>query len=38
MRKIVDTHTGRIVVDTDLSLEYLFVETMVKKTTSKLIF
>lgn len=25
MRKIVDTHTGRIVVDTDLSLEYLFV-------------
>ena len=25
MRKIVDTNTGRIVVDTDLSLEYLFV-------------
>lgn len=25
MRKIVDTHTGRIVVDTDLQLEYLFV-------------
>ena len=25
MRKIVNTNTGRIVVDTDLSLEYLFV-------------
>ena len=39
MRKITETHTGKIVSDTDLGIEYLYMlVTMGKKTTLKQTF
>lgn len=38
MRQITDTHTGEIISDTDLTLEYLFVGDYGKETTLRQIF
>ena len=38
MRKITETHTGRIVTDTDLTLEYLYVGDYGKENNIKASF
>lgn len=38
MRKITETHTGKIVSDTDLNVEYLKSAIMEKKIISRQIF
>ena len=38
MRKITETHTGKIVTDTDLTLEYLYVGDYGKENNIKASF